>query len=158
MQSSWRDRPNVARRLVRDQQVPNRRDCTKFLAYSVDHESIARSRSTARGPARRGDQGRRLVEWWTLLSRDGQLRHSQDARDQGLVRTRPQVPRSLHSHLGVLAQSGRALVRHADSKLHSAPATSARSAASHTRRARARAARARSATPLLCCSDQNSRS
>ena len=50
--------------------------------------------------------------------RDGQLRHSQDARDQGLVRPPPALPRPLHADLGVLAQSGRALVRHADSKLH----------------------------------------
>ena len=36
----------------------------------------------------------------------------------GLVRPQPALPRPLHAHFGVLAQSGRALVRHADSKLH----------------------------------------
>ena len=50
---------------------------------------------------------------WTP-SRDGQLRHAQDARDQGLVRAASAVPRALHAHLGLLAQPGRALVRHAD--------------------------------------------
>ena len=47
-------------------------------------------------------------------ARDGQRRHSQDAHDQGLVRTQPEVPRSLHADFGVVAQSGRALVRHSD--------------------------------------------
>ena len=61
-------------------------------------------------------------------SRDGQLRHAQDARDQDLVCPPSALPRALHADLGVLAQSGRALVRHADRRSTSAAARIARRA------------------------------
>jgi hypothetical protein len=50
---------------------------------------------------------------------DGQLRYAQDACHQELVRSSSALPRSLHAHLGVLAQPSRALVRHADATLRS---------------------------------------
>jgi transposase len=52
--------------------------------------------------------------------RDGQLRDPQDAHHQGLVRTASPFPCPFHPDLGVLAQSGRALVRHADAELSAA--------------------------------------
>jgi transposase len=42
----------------------------------------------------------------------------QDTNDQGLVRATSAPPCSLHAHLGVLAESGRALVRHIDREVH----------------------------------------
>ena len=45
-------------------------------------------------------------------SGDGQLRHAQDRLNQGMVCQTPQVSRALHSHLGILAEPGRALVRY----------------------------------------------
>ena len=50
---------------------------------------------------------------------NGQLRHTQDARHQELAYSAPSFSRALHADLCVLAEPGRALVRHSDAEVHS---------------------------------------